>query len=360
MLQRLVGASGNCRWASSTSRLRHAWLHPSRASLSSKEVLDLDIQGHQKQRATPSPFSILIVGDGNFSYSNAVATAFQDAKADVHIVATSLDTRDELDEMYPTAAAAIAALDAKDVRVVHGINARSLAGHKEALGHAASFDRIVFNFPHFAEDGNTRNKISKHRELLADFFVSCRAVLAPHGQIWLALCAGQGGTPAETTVVRSAGDTWQVVPCAAAGRFLLLDVHPFPYAALSRLGYHSVGYRLEERAFHSEDGLVHVFGHEAATQARFAQTWSRNVSMWLGPKFTQNAMEAAFREVLGPGVTIEFTQEDEYTCAKTARRSLMFRVDVESRVHNFTRQRLTDYIRIVGAKLEQDGVAVIR
>ncbi|KAH9096091.1 hypothetical protein LEN26_017585 [Aphanomyces euteiches] len=303
---------------------------------------------------------ILIVGDGNFSYSRAITTALQRAGFEPKfVISTSLDTRDELERMYPGASASIEHLESNGVQVRHDINATTLAAYAHVFGIDA-FDRIVFNFPHFAEGGNVRNKISKHRELLAKFFESSRSVLAHDGQVWLSLCAGQGGTPADT-ITRSYGDTWQVIECAAAGQLLLLDVKPFPFSELAALGYGSVGYRLEERAFHSENGLVHVFVPESKTvRSRFPQTWSRDVSLWLGPNFSVGAVESIFREIMGDGFDLKLEKRDEYQCPKSQRQSYMFHVVFTSNVYNLTRQRLNGYIQAIAARLDHDGVGQVR
>ncbi|ETW01844.1 hypothetical protein H310_06415 [Aphanomyces invadans] len=309
------------------------------------------------------PHNVLIVGDGNFSYSKALTNSFQrDGIPPSSIIATSLDSHDDIEYMYPSAAASLSFLRAAGVRVLHQVNATALANYKTAFNVHAGFDRIVFNFPHFADGGNTRNKISKHREFLKEFFMSCQSVLAPGGQIWLSLCEGQGGTPADT-LQRNEGDTWQVVSCAAAGAMLLLDVVPFPYAELSSLGYNSVGYRLQDRAFRSEFGLIHIFGQEspiAGNRSRFAQTWSRHVSFWRGPRYSLEAVVAAFQGVFGPGVVIGLKQQDEYHCKKTNRTSFMFNVTFESRVHNFSRHRLTDLIQVVAQRLADEDVGQVR
>ncbi|RHY95489.1 hypothetical protein DYB37_003448 [Aphanomyces astaci] len=264
--------------------------------------------------------------------------------------------------MYPGASSSISALKAAGARVLHGVNATSLGAYKASFGVHSGFDRIVFNFPHFAEGGNTRNKISKHRTLLTEFFQSCQSVLAPHGQIWVALCQGQGGSPADT-LKRNEGDTWQVVPCAAAGQMILLDVVSFPYAELSLLGYHSVGYRLQDRAFHSEGGLIHIFGPESPSTgkpARFAQSWTRHISFWRGDGYSLDALQVALQDVLGPGVDIALTLHDTYHCDKTNRTSLTFHVTFESWVHNFSRQRLNDIVHVVAQKLAVLDVGIVR
>ncbi|KAH9079000.1 hypothetical protein Ae201684P_021665 [Aphanomyces euteiches] len=132
----------------------------------------------------------------------------------------------------------------------------------------------------------------------------------------------------EVTVIHG-----KFIECAAAGQLLLLDVKPFPFSELAALGYGSVGYRLEERAFHSENGLVHVFVPESKTvRSRFSQTWSRDVSLWLGPNFSVGAVESIFREIMGDGFDLKLEKRDEYQCPKSQRQSYMFHVVFTSNV----------------------------
>ncbi|ETW01836.1 hypothetical protein H310_06407 [Aphanomyces invadans] len=263
--------------------------------------------------------SILIVGDGNFSYACAFVRSVLkfDPTGDVlgrmHIRATSLDTHEELLRMYPGAAAHFQELHGHStVRVLHGINGTKLDECKDTLG-ISSFDRIVFNFPHYAEGGNKRNKINKHRQLLTQFFQSCTSVLASDGQVWVTLCAGQGGTP-EEIIVRPVGDTWQVAQCAASAALMLFHVHPVPTDALFKLGYNSVGHRLQEKAFRTHDSLTHIFCRESlGILAHHPLTWTRDISFWIGAGFTEDKMAHVVEDVYGPKVDVCLEHIDEYT-----------------------------------------------
>lgn len=70
--------------------------------------------------------------------------------------------------------------------------------------------------------------------------VSCADVLAEDGEVHVALCRGQGGTPADKPM-REWHNSWQVVAMAALGGFILSDVHPFNCEAVP--GYKCTGYR---------------------------------------------------------------------------------------------------------------------
>ncbi|RHY83073.1 hypothetical protein DYB37_000856 [Aphanomyces astaci] len=280
--------------------------------------------------------SVLIIGDGNFSYACAFVRSVMtyDPSGDVlqrlHIRATSLDTHIELLRMYPGAAAHVDELKRHDnVRVLHGINGTKLDEYKDMFG-IASFDVIVFNFPHYAEGGNKRNKINKHRQLLSQFFHSCNSVLASDGQVWVTLCAGQGGTPAET-IVRPVGDTWQVAQCAASSALTLLNVHAVPTDALFKLGYNNVGHRLQEKAFRTHASLTHVFCRESLGKvACHPLTWTRDISFWVSDTFAEDKLAPVIEGVYGPKVNVFLENIDVYTDDQ-GRRAKGYRLTLSSR-----------------------------
>ncbi|NXL95709.1 FDXA1 protein, partial [Alectura lathami] len=114
------------------------------------------------------------------------------------------------------------------------------------------FDCIYFNFPHCGRKAG----VVKNRELLARFFRSSAEVLAQEGEVHVALCSGQGGTPADQPR-REWHNSWQVVAVAAEAGFVLSDVHPF--RAESIQGYSCTGYRSRDKSFCTEGALNHVF-----------------------------------------------------------------------------------------------------
>lgn len=70
--------------------------------------------------------------------------------------------------------------------------------------------------------------------------ISCADVLAEEGEVHVALCRGQGGTPADKPQ-REWHNSWQVVAMAALGGLILSDVYPFSCKAVP--GYKCTGYR---------------------------------------------------------------------------------------------------------------------
>ena len=84
-----------------------------------------------------------------------------------------------------------------------------------------TFDRMHFNFPHWRGKANIRY----NRLLLRDFFSSASAVLAPQGQIQLALMDPQGGMGSIT--MQAWKQSWMPAVHAANAGLLLVNVEPF-------------------------------------------------------------------------------------------------------------------------------------
>ncbi|XP_008934134.1 PREDICTED: ferredoxin-fold anticodon-binding domain-containing protein 1, partial [Merops nubicus] len=115
-----------------------------------------------------------------------------------------------------------------------------------------AFDCIYFNFPHCGRKAG----VVKNRELLARFFRSSAEVLAEEGEVHVALCNGQGGTPADQRR-REWHNSWQIVAVAAGAGFILSNVHPFKAETIH--GYKCTGYRSQDKSFCVEGALTHIF-----------------------------------------------------------------------------------------------------
>lgn len=136
----------------------------------------------------------LTLGDGNFSYSLALAKQLKSRECDAsfQLTATSYDTYDELVEKYPEFPRICAQLEELGVLVLHRVDATNLRESLIAAGGPhLRFDTIVFNHPHCGEEN-----IQRHQSLLSHFYTSALQVL--HGseddlesELFLALAEGQ-------------------------------------------------------------------------------------------------------------------------------------------------------------------------
>ncbi|WVZ65331.1 hypothetical protein U9M48_014712 [Paspalum notatum var. saurae] len=124
--------------------------------------------------------SILIVGDGDFSFSLALATAFGSGE---NLVATSLDTYDDLKRKYSKAESNIMELKRLGATVIHGVDVNKMRFHTDLKNNR--FDRIIFNFPHAGFKGkeDDMHMINSHRQLVWGFFSNARHLVRRYGEI---------------------------------------------------------------------------------------------------------------------------------------------------------------------------------
>lgn len=188
------------------------------------------------------PLRVLVLGDGNLSYSLGLAERLPGAQ----LLATSFDNPQELHRKYTESHATVTRLEALGarVRVVYGVDAlniletlrrvqmeegKSADSFREpphdsvsncartADGHPLEvFDHVIFNHPHTGWED-----IHRHRALLAHFLESAKAVLA---------CSTTQGTEGGQVHVTLAGDQckrWKLLQTAARLGFKLRHICDF-------------------------------------------------------------------------------------------------------------------------------------
>jgi len=293
--------------------------------------------------------SVLVCGDGNFSYALALAQHSAAAGRAVDITATCFLSGDELEATHPAAPDNITALLTIPRVAVHtGVDATSV---HERFAHA-SFDRVVFNFPQHPE----RKKIQRHRELLAGFFGSAACLLKPSvgdggsgsgdsgGQVWVTLKGGQGGSGAELAGFhgRPYGTTWMSQEMAAGSGLVLACAAEANVGELEAGGYRSVGFRGSDKSFFTPGSLVHVFcwpgdlGRLASSglgsgSVLHPLVWRHDLCFWVDDPltFSPSSLAAFLRLRLGPhGLAFAAEPFDEYTDPSTGRQSRGFHVDI--------------------------------
>ncbi|KAI3889227.1 hypothetical protein MKX03_006459 [Papaver bracteatum] len=125
---------------------------------------------------------ILLVGEGDFSFSACLANAFGSA---TNMVATSLDSEETLLEKYSSTRQTIRQLQKLGCLVLHDVGVHDMLYDTDLM--SMKFDRIVFNFPHaghfpslYETDGFL---IEMHKKLLLGFFKSASKMLSKAGEI---------------------------------------------------------------------------------------------------------------------------------------------------------------------------------
>ncbi|XP_009954423.1 PREDICTED: ferredoxin-fold anticodon-binding domain-containing protein 1, partial [Leptosomus discolor] len=187
---------------------------------------------------------VLLLGEGNFSFAASLC-----GEAGTHVVATCYESEEEVSGRG-RAAESIRRLRERGAEVVFSVDCTKLKDY--FLPEKREFDCIYFNFPHCGRKAG----VVKNRELLAHFFRSSAEVLTQEGEVHVALCNGQGGTPADQPR-REWHNSWQIVAVAAGAGFILSDVHPFKAETIH--GYKCTGYRSQDKSFCVEGALNHIF-----------------------------------------------------------------------------------------------------
>lgn len=190
---------------------------------------------------------VLILGDGNLSFS----VAFANARPEVELSATVLEHESALISRYQSAARMLTHLRSLShrVRVLFGVDARCLP-----LKWKNRFDDIIWNFPHPGGKTNLR----KSRQLMSAVFKSISSILSS-GHFHVTLARNQSGLDHEAIVRRHffksnslpahSRDSWQIAYLAAEWNLSVEDVHPFDPHLLPL--YSASGYHNRDQIFHS-------------------------------------------------------------------------------------------------------------
>ncbi|KAL6207279.1 hypothetical protein ACLB2K_024523 [Fragaria x ananassa] len=121
---------------------------------------------------------ILLVGEGDFSFSLSLATHFGSAR---NMVATSLDSQDKIYSKYSNAIANVRELEERGCLVLYGVDAKTMSQH--FFLSTQRFDRIVYNFPHvgflFREESYCQIQLNKR--LVKGFLRNAKLLLKKEG-----------------------------------------------------------------------------------------------------------------------------------------------------------------------------------
>nr|XP_043621500.1 25S rRNA (uridine-N(3))-methyltransferase-like isoform X2 [Erigeron canadensis] len=123
---------------------------------------------------------ILLVGEGDFSFSLSLGMAFGDAS---NIVATSLDSYDVVIKKYKEAKTNLENLHSLGAQLLHEVDALQMKLHRDL--QMQKFDWIIYNFPHagFFGPEDDQKVIKKHRNLVSGFYKNASGMLCPKGEV---------------------------------------------------------------------------------------------------------------------------------------------------------------------------------
>ncbi|KAG7588547.1 Heavy metal-associated domain HMA [Arabidopsis suecica] len=124
---------------------------------------------------------ILLVGEGDFSFSLSLARAFGSA---TNLTATSLDTLEEIQLKYKNGKANVEELKTRGCTVVHGINVHSMAKDRKLGQRSELYDRIIFNFPHSGFGFGCENQsyyIMLHQAVVRGFMKNAKKIVKDVG-----------------------------------------------------------------------------------------------------------------------------------------------------------------------------------
>ncbi|MCL7043790.1 hypothetical protein MKW94_024480 [Papaver nudicaule] len=155
---------------------------------------------------------ILLVGEGDFSFSLCLAKAFGDA---TNMVSTSIDTQDSLAKKYSDAIGNVRELEEKGCLVLLGVDATQMSQH--FFLKTQRFDRIVYNFPHvgFLHREDSYCQIQLNKGLVKNFLKGAKDLILKTGEIHV---THKKGEPY---------DKWEIERKAAKIGLALQDSVPF-------------------------------------------------------------------------------------------------------------------------------------
>ena len=174
---------------------------------------------------------ILILGDGNFSFSLSFAEhklglkrkdekgeqssalrypqkeTIDNQTCSYTLYATSYDSQEVVNKNENAVKNVQSLNELNSVVVLHNVDATNL---RMTFNQSINFKTVIFNFPHVGGKSNIR----ACRRLLENSFKSIIEFIDDDSHVLITLCRGQGGTPIDVSR-NGYGNSWQVATQAA-------------------------------------------------------------------------------------------------------------------------------------------------
>uniref|UniRef100_A0A0D9XEW2 25S rRNA (uridine-N(3))-methyltransferase BMT5-like domain-containing protein n=1 Tax=Leersia perrieri TaxID=77586 RepID=A0A0D9XEW2_9ORYZ len=148
--------------------------------LESEEAKEEDGCDEEEEEEEGAKWLKHYIGDGDFSFSRALAIAFCSAE---NLVSTSLDSYEALRSKYAKAESNIMVLKMMGATTLHGVDAKTMKHHTDLK--MRRFDQIVFNLPHAGFKGkeDSLHLINLPKDLVRGFFQNARHLLRPSEKV---------------------------------------------------------------------------------------------------------------------------------------------------------------------------------
>ena len=127
---------------------------------------------------------LLIVGDGDFSFSRSVATQLRNGH---NVIASTWETEEDLIKSYANAKGNVTSLVARGANIEYQVDATNMHKNRRLLSivRGRSPDVIVFNMPYvrFKQSENFPSTHPRHRDLIRQFLRSARLMKGFRGRV---------------------------------------------------------------------------------------------------------------------------------------------------------------------------------
>jgi hypothetical protein len=189
---------------------------------------------------------VLVVGDGDFSFSRALANT-QCCKS---LYTSTLEGRTDLLKYYEASKAHIEEIEQLGGKVLFNIDATK-------IDLTEQFDLIAWNFPHIAGKQNIRY----NRQLLRQFLSHAATKLTSRGQIFLSLCEKQSGHDAQTK--DDWNFSWKLLEQSSEAGLIMTHHEPFDWTSLPY--YAPQGHRGRGGGFQTGQAEYFLFSQSSST-----------------------------------------------------------------------------------------------
>jgi len=222
--------------------------------------LDVPLHGH-----------ILVVGDGDLSFSCALERRNVHFGAVARITASTLDSKETVTAKYDKGYSNLEYLSRHDscTTVLHEVDATNLQSSiSTQLSKIENkqtnpfFKTVVWNFPYAVGSQFESQPSNSNSVLIGKFLLSVKEVLDDNGQVRITLASRQGGTSREA---RAKNPSWNIEEIAKESGFDLIEV--FPFVETMYPGYEPKR-EFVDKSFPYQNAQVHMFKRIIMSKAK--------------------------------------------------------------------------------------------